>query len=61
MLGYKKRSAVIGKKISFTKNGTDYIGIATDITNNGELVVDTKNGPMLLSSGEISINPTELF
>lgn len=61
MQEYKNRSAVIGKKISFTKNGTDYIGIATDITNNGELVVDVANGPMLLSSGEISINPKELF
>ncbi len=52
---YRKYSLVIGKEISFSKNGVDYCGIAKSILDDGSLSVSTKDGEMLLSSGEISI------
>jgi len=53
---YRKYSLVIGKSISFTRNGTDYIAFAESITDKGELIVKLENGEsLILNSGEISI------
>ena len=52
---YKNNSMVIGKQIEFNKNGVAYRGKATDIMTNGNLVVRTKQGDVVLSSGEISL------
>lgn len=54
---YKSRSLVLGKKIDFTKEGKIYTGIATDINNEGNLIVKLENGEIItLKSGEISLN-----
>ena len=52
---YRKYSLVIGKEITFSKNGVDYCGVAKSILDDGGLLVNTKGGEMVLSSGEISI------
>lgn len=54
---YKSRSLVLGKKIDFTKDGKFFTGIATDINNEGNLIVTLDNGnDVILNSGEISLN-----
>lgn len=53
---YKNRSLVLGKKIDFTQNGETYTGIATDINNEGNLIVTLENSETItLKSGEISL------
>lgn len=53
---YKLRSLVLGKKIDFAKDGETYTGIATNINNEGNLIVTLENGKILsLKSGEISL------
>ncbi|MBO0440262.1 biotin--[acetyl-CoA-carboxylase] ligase [Candidatus Enterococcus ikei] len=60
--GYRQKSFVLGKTVSFTQAGVDYEGIATAINDHGELVVQLQDKTeKVLSSGEISlssINPT---
>ncbi|MDH6364902.1 BirA family biotin operon repressor/biotin-[acetyl-CoA-carboxylase] ligase [Enterococcus sp. PF1-24] len=56
---YREKSFVLGKKVSFVKQGTTYEGLATSITNLGELVVDVDGAAMVLSSGEISLASIE--
>lgn len=56
MKEYRRDSMILGREIRFSKNGTNYKAIATDITRLGELKVITEKGEeMLLNSGEISI------
>lgn len=53
---YRKKSLVLGKKVSFVQSGTTYEGLATAITNRGELIVALTDGSeKILSSGEISL------
>ncbi len=53
---YKVRSLVLGKKIDFAKDGKTYTGIATDINNEGNLIVTLENDKTItLKSGEISL------
>ncbi len=53
---YKARCLVLGKKITFSKNGETFFAYALDIDKNGGLIVKTENGETLtLNSGEISI------
>ncbi len=53
---YKHLSLVLGKKISFTKDGETYSGIATDINIEGNLIVSLENGENItLKSGEVSL------
>ncbi|MET3616957.1 BirA family biotin operon repressor/biotin-[acetyl-CoA-carboxylase] ligase [Peptoniphilus olsenii] len=52
---YKEHSLVLGKNLTFEKNGKKYEGIGVDINEKGNLVVDTKKGRMTLSSGEVSV------
>lgn len=53
---YRKKSFVLGKKITFKRKDQLYVGTAIAITNVGELVVDLGNETMTLSSGEISLS-----
>lgn len=54
---YRQRSFVIGREVGFTYNRLAHQGIATDITQKGELVVTLNSGEkMTLSSGEISLS-----
>lgn len=56
---YRKRSFVLGKKVSFTLQKKHYQGIAQAITDDGQLVVTTESGPITLHSGEISLESIE--
>lgn len=53
---YKKRLFVLGQKITFIKNGTEYSAHAIDINEKCNLIVKHADGKTeTLSSGEISI------
>lgn len=56
---YRQKSFVIGKQVSFTRQGHTYTGIAKEITATGELVVQTSTESISLSSGEISLTAIE--
>ncbi len=56
MDSYREKSLVLGKRVSFSKNGIDYSATALDILNDGSLKVLTENGEtMYLNSGEVSV------
>ena len=53
---YRERSLVLGKQITFEQNGVVQEGVASDITNDGGLVVQTADGSTeILTSGEITL------
>lgn len=53
---YRNRSLVIGKEVTFVRNGEGFAAVATGIADNGELEVRLKSGEtLLLNSGEISV------
>ncbi len=52
---YTAHSVVIGKEISFTKNGETKYGTALGINEHGGLIVDSMGNIVLLDSGEISV------
>ena len=53
---YKDNSLLIGKEISYTQNGHNYIGKVTDIDSNCNLVVKDNNENLTyLSSGEVTL------
>lgn len=52
---YTERSFVLGKSVSFTRQGKSYQGIAQTIGPKGELIVDTPNQRFQLLSGEVSL------
>lgn len=52
---YTERSFVLGKSVSFTRQGKSYQGIAQAIGPKGELIVDTPNQRFQLLSGEVSL------
>ncbi|MBS7298518.1 MAG: biotin--[acetyl-CoA-carboxylase] ligase [Eubacteriales bacterium] len=52
---YKSHLFILGKEIEYIRNGTVKKGIATDINEYANLIVKTKDGEDILSSGEISL------
>ena len=53
---YKKRSIVLGRDISYEKNGTSYFAKVLDIDSAGGLIVQNEDGTKtLLNSGEITL------
>ena len=53
---YKERSIVLGKKITFQRNGQNEKGMAKDISNTGQLQVELEDKKSIwLNSGEISL------
>lgn len=53
---YRALSMVIGKTVTFEKNGTPYSAKAENILDDGSLTVVTEDGEtMVLNSGEISV------
>ncbi len=53
---YRAHSLVLGKKITYIKNGETFTAIADSIGDKGELIVKTPTGDhQTLSSGEISV------
>lgn len=53
---YRRRSFVLGQMVTFRRQGVEYQGTATAITDLGELVVTTASGVIPLNSGEISLS-----
>lgn len=54
---YKKKSFVLGKKITFSQSGQSMSGVAKAINSRGELIVQLNDGhSVTLSSGEISLS-----
>ncbi|MDR2977479.1 MAG: biotin--[acetyl-CoA-carboxylase] ligase [Streptococcaceae bacterium] len=53
---YKAHCFVLGQSVSFSQNNKEYQGVASDLTEHGELVVDCTDGiQRILNSGEISL------
>ncbi|MBS6535116.1 biotin--[acetyl-CoA-carboxylase] ligase [Peptoniphilus harei] len=52
---YKTHSLVIGKDLTFELNGKKYSAVGYDINEKGNLIVDTGEEKITLSSGEVSI------
>jgi len=52
---YRRRSMVLGREVAFEQNGVTYRGIVSAINEAGNLEVQTKDGLMVLSAGEISL------
>ena len=58
MEDYRNRSLVIGRGLSFVRNGCEYHGVGKEIDDQGGLVVKLDDGnEVTLSSGEVSIMP----
>lgn len=56
---YRERLSVIGKRISYEKNGITFEGTAVGINEDCNLIVKTEIGGDILSSGEISVKIKE--
>lgn len=57
---YKEKSLVLDKRVTFVENKLSYAGLATDITDSGQLVVQLDDGQeKCLNSGEISLSSWE--
>lgn len=52
---YKNNCINIGKEVKATYHGKEIFGICTDITPNGEIVIETENETLKINSGEVSI------
>lgn len=55
MRSYREKSLVLGKSITYQKDGELKSGLVKEILDNGALIVETKTGRDLINSGEISI------
>ncbi len=52
---YRQKSCVLGREITFIKNGIAQNGTACDIDRDGGLIVKTIDGTVTLNTGEISL------
>lgn len=52
---YREWSLVIGKDVRFLRDGVWKEGKASDIENDGSLVVECEDGPHVLNTGEITL------
>lgn len=52
---YRRHSAVLGRQVSFLRDGVAETGIATAIDSEGGLVVQTAQGETVLRTGEITL------
>lgn len=54
---YRERCFLIGREITYYRNGVPIVGKAVDINNQGNLVIEKENGTIeVLSSGEVTLN-----
>ncbi len=56
MENYKSRSMLIGKNVSFTKDGEKYNGFVLGIDDDAGLLLATDKGSVTLKAGEVSLN-----
>lgn len=52
---YRSHSAVLGKEITYTKNGVAHTAVALSIDDDGGLAVQGDQGNLVLNTGEISV------
>ncbi len=53
---YRRRSTVLGREVTFVRNGVSAVGVAEEIKDSGALAVRLRDGSLaLLGSGEISL------
>ena len=52
---YRLRCLTLGKQVSFLYEGHERNGIALDVDDNGELIVQTAKGDIRLLAGEVSL------
>ena len=58
---YKERSLVLGKEVRFEQNQISYQGLAKDISDSGQLLVQLTDGQeRWLNSGEVSLKQWDL-
>lgn len=55
MKEYKKRSLVLGRRISYSSGTEKGIGKAVDVKENGNLVVETAKGLLVLRTGQVRL------
>lgn len=55
LAAYRQRCITLGRQVQCTVNGQAVFGTAVDITEDGELVVQTETGRQVIRSGEASI------
>jgi len=60
MAYYKKNLSILGKSITFIQNDITYKAIVKDITSDGNLLVETPQKKMSLSSGEVHLVRTKI-
>ncbi len=51
---YRSRCFVLGKELEVTRGNERFRAIAVDLSERGELIVETQEGRMVLQSGEVS-------
>ena len=56
MENYKSRSMLVGKNVSFIKNGEKLNGFVLGIDNDAGLLLATDKGSITLKAGEVSLN-----
>lgn len=52
---YREKSMLMGKEVSFIKDGTKYVGTVEDINDNAEIIIKTKENTVTLFAGEVSL------
>lgn len=52
---YREHSFILGKTVEFEEQGQNIIATAVDLTENGELIVNTGGLLKVISSGEVSL------
>ena len=52
---YESMCVNISRRVSVLYNGTSVYGTAVGVTENGRLIIDTDNGRITVSSGEVSV------
>ena len=52
---YKKNCVTLGREVKVTYRGKDIIGKAIDISSTGGLILDTTDGRIEITSGEVSV------
>lgn len=54
---YRQRCFLIGKEITYYRNGISCVGKAVDINDQGNLIIEKDNGEMdILNSGEVTLS-----
>ena len=55
MKDYRAKSFIIGKTVSFNKDGQCFKGTVQDINDNAEIIIQTKDKTVTLFAGEVSL------